>query len=546
VTVTVTTNSLPTVAITSPTNGTSFIAPARITIEAAASDADGSVTNVQFFDGDTSLGNVSSSPFNLTVSLASGPHALTAVASDNLGATKGTPLPVTVTVTTNSLPTVAITSPTDGASFITPARITIQATASDSDGSVTNVQFFDGNTSLGNVSSSPFNLSVNLAAGSHALTAVASDNVGATKETPLPVTVTVTTNSLPTVAITSPTDGASFITPATITIEVAASDADGSVTNVQFFDGNTSLGDVSSSPFNLSVSLAVGSHALTAVASDNLGATKGTPLPVTVTVTANSLPTVVITSPTNGASFIAPATITIEAAASDTDGSVTNVQFFDGDTSLGNVSSSPFNLSVSLAVGSHALTAVASDNFGATKGTPLPVMLTVTTNSPPTIAITSPTDGASIIAPATITIQADASDADGSVTNVQFFDGDTSLGNVSSSPYDLSVSLAVGPHALSAVASDNLGATTTTLSVTVTGLTPIVISGATNLPDGTFQFVFTNTPGASFSVLTSTNFALPVDEWTSAGSALETSPGSYQFTDETPSIPQRFYRVRSP
>src|SRR5262249_11710722 len=151
----------------------------------------------------------------------------------------------------------------------------------------------------------------------------------------------------------------------------------------------------------------------------------------------------------------------------------------------------------------------------------------------------------SFIAPASITIQADASDSDGSVTNVQFFDGETSLGNASSSPYNLLVSLAVGRHALTAVASDNLGATTTTLSVTVIGLTPIVISDAKNLPDGTFQFAFTNTPGASFRVLTSTNFALPVDEWTDAGAALETSPGSYQFKDETPGNAQRFYRVRS-
>jgi hypothetical protein len=167
-------------------------------------------------------------------------------------------------------------------------------------------------------------------------------------------------------------------------------------------------------------------------------------------------------------------------------------------------------------------------------------------NSPPTVAITSPTNGTSFTAPATITIQAAASDSDGSVTNVQFFDGKTFLGNVSSSPYSLSVSLVAGSHALTAIASDNLGATTATSPVTVTGLTVIVISGATNLPDGTFQFAFSNTPGASFSVLTSTNLATPVDEWTTAGTATETSPGSYQFTDETPSMPQRFYRVRSP
>src|SRR5262249_15730678 len=43
--------------------------------------------------------------YNLSVSLAFGPHALTAVASDNLGARNGTPLPVTIRVITNTPPT---------------------------------------------------------------------------------------------------------------------------------------------------------------------------------------------------------------------------------------------------------------------------------------------------------------------------------------------------------------------------------------------------------------------------------------------------------
>jgi hypothetical protein len=77
-------------------------------------------------------------------------------------------------------------------------------------------------------------------------------------------------------------------------------------------------------------------------------------------------------------------------------------------------------------------------------------------------------------------------------------------------------------------------------------VTPIVISGMARLLDGSFQFAFTNTPGLSFTVLTTTNSAAPVDEWASAGAALESSPGSYQFMDATPSSPQRFYRVRSP
>jgi hypothetical protein len=170
--------------------------------------------------------------------------------------------------------------------------------------------------------------------------------------------------------------------------------------------------------------------------------------------TANAPPSVSITNPAAGASFIAPTTVTIQAAASDSDGSVTNVQFFDGASSLGNATLSPYGISAGLALGSHTLTAVASDNFGATT-TSASVTVTVVSNSPPTVSITSPTNAASFTAPATIIIAATASDLDGTVTNVQFFDGVSSLGSITSSPYSILASLSVGTHTLTAAASDN-------------------------------------------------------------------------------------------
>src|ERR1017187_1089708 len=56
----------------------------------------------------------------------------------------------------NSPPTVAISSPTNGASFTAPAIVPITATANDSDGSVTNVAFFDGGTFLGGTNNTPY------------------------------------------------------------------------------------------------------------------------------------------------------------------------------------------------------------------------------------------------------------------------------------------------------------------------------------------------------------------------------------------------------
>jgi len=89
-------------------------------------------------------------------------------------------------------------------------------------------------------------------------------------------------------------------------------------------------------------------------------------------------------------------------------------------------------------------------------------------NQPPTVAITSPTDGATFTAPAVVPIIAGASDSDGSVTNVQFFDGSTFLGATNNTPYTVIANLASGSHALTAVAADNAGLSTTSSVVNIT------------------------------------------------------------------------------
>ncbi len=64
---------------------------------------------------------------------------------------------------------------------------------------------------------------------------------------------------------------------------------------------------------------------------------------------------------------------------------------------------------------------------------------------------------------------------------------------------------------------------------------------------GSFQFMFTNTPGGIFTVCGSTNPALASDDWSVLGVAIEVYPGHYQFTDPQPgNSSQRYYRVWSP
>jgi len=76
-------------------------------------------------------------------------------------------------------------------------------------------------------------------------------------------------------------------------------------------------------------------------------------------------------------------------------------------------------------------------------------------------------------------------------------------------------------------------------------VSPITLTNLSVSPAGAFQFGFTNAPGLSFTVFGTTDVSEPFANWTRLGSATEVSPGQFQFTD-SPLVPERFYRVRSP
>jgi endoglucanase len=176
---------------------------------------------------------------------------------------------------TNLPPTVAITSPAGGANLTTGASIAIRATASDADGTVSKVEFFNGSVKLGDDASSPYEFTLtNAVRGTYNLTARATDNKGAaTTSSVIVVTVGDGTNVPPTVAIVSPTGGASFTTGASIAIRATASDADGTVSKVEFFNGSAKLGEDASSPYEFTLTNATrGTYNLTARATDNKGA----------------------------------------------------------------------------------------------------------------------------------------------------------------------------------------------------------------------------------------------------------------------------------
>jgi plastocyanin len=112
----------------------------------------------------------------------------------------------------NQPPTISIQSPANDATFTAPATLSLQANASDSDGSVSSVEFFAGNTSLGTAGSSPFTVAWNnVAAGSYTLTARATDNTGAsTISDPVHITVNPATVTAPTLSAPTKTEDGKF------------------------------------------------------------------------------------------------------------------------------------------------------------------------------------------------------------------------------------------------------------------------------------------------------------------------------------------------
>jgi chitodextrinase len=185
-------------------------------------------------------------------------------------------------------------------------------------------------------------------------------------------------NQPPSVSLTAPAHGAIYTSPATITLDATASDTDGTVARVDFYRGTTLIGSDTSSPYSVTWSNAsAGSYSLTAKAVDDDGATT-TSAAHSVTVNAPNLPpSVSLTAPANGATYTAPATITLDATASDSDGTIAQVDFYHGTTLIASDTTNPFSVTWSnVAVGSYVLTARARDNAGSVSTSP-PVSVTV-------------------------------------------------------------------------------------------------------------------------------------------------------------------------
>ena len=174
-------------------------------------------------------------------------------------------------------------SPDNSHTVQSAAAVTLQTTFSEGTIRYT----LDGSTptSSSTLYSAPFSVSQ-----SSTLRAIAFSSDNSQSAETDPVTITVL-NTAPTISITSPANGATFVVSTSITIEAAATDSDGGISKVEFFERGNKLSEDTVAPYRFSwVPSSTGTFLLTAKATDNLGATT-TSSAVEITVTPNTVPT---------------------------------------------------------------------------------------------------------------------------------------------------------------------------------------------------------------------------------------------------------------
>ncbi len=272
-------------------------------------------------------------------------------------------------------------------------------------------------------------------------------------------------NHAPTVALTAPVDGTVFKLPSVVTLEARALDSDGTVERVSFYADDRYLGRATNSPFTLSwTNPPPGTYALFARAVDTLGKSTLSAL-VHITV-SNVPPTVKLLSPLDGAAIPVPANVSIQAEAADTDGAIAKVQVYGDGKLLKTLTASPYTVVwKQVTPGAHEVKVRVTDTFG---GTASATNHFTVTDAAPTVKIVQPLDGAKFTPHSSISLEAEASDADGTVTRVSYWANDHYLGLVTRKPFVLSwKNVPAGAYTLKAIATDEYGAKTVSQPVSI-------------------------------------------------------------------------------
>ncbi len=466
-------NRSPTTSITSPVPNANFVAPASVIITATASDPDGSIQKVEFYEGSNKIGEDSTSPYSINwTGVAAGSYSLTAKTIDNLGASAVSSA-ITILVTNSGDPVTSssiIATGMDDVEESSTGNISANVNSTDIE------LVYDASTTAGTQVVGLRFVNINIPQGaviSNAYIQFTCDEVSSGA-----CNLIISGEDVDNSSVFTTTDfnvSGRIKTLAQVNwIPAAWSTVNESGVNQQTPDISAIIQEIVSRSGYVStgaISLIINGTGSRIADSYNGSPAQAAVLHVTYTVPLENQPPVVsIASPANGAIFTAPATINLSSAATDIDGSIAKVEYYNGTTFIGTGTGSGYALSWSnVSAGNYSITAKATDNEGALTVSSAVNVVVNAPNQMPIVSITSPLNGAKFTAPASAAINANATDPDGSISKVDFYQGATFLGSDNSNPYSYTwTGVAEGSYSLTAVATDNLGATTTSALVSIT------------------------------------------------------------------------------
>jgi hypothetical protein len=474
----------PHITIVEPTSKGFIIPNDDIVVTAVTANAESNLTQVELLlDGQT-LTVLTEPPYTTTVtSVTEGVYTFEAIATDENGNTFISPrVSATVANHVNNPPLVSMSAPLDGSIYVEGRTITLSADASDSDGSIVQVEFFLNGNSLGVDTTAPYSMNwVEAHEGSHMLTAAATDDTGITAVSPA-----TAVNVTPPGDLIVLQDGLSGYSGTTDTF------LDSTLTTLPMgsMEQLQSIKDV----FNPLVRFAIFSG-------------EGGPVPEGATITyaalalykfsyydhiyrahplltdwveneatwieaADGIPWNEPGAAGIGSDYAANGSLEVSA---DWNPGWVMLDVTDSVQSMSQGEQSNNGWQLIAVSGYPAQKSFRASEYPAdpTLRPKLILQYDENSNSRPTVALTAPNEGASYIHSDTITLSADADDPDGSVTQVDFFYNNLWLGVDTTAPYTLNWSGApAGTHSLTAVATDDDYASATSAAVTISKTPP--------------------------------------------------------------------------
>lgn len=439
------TGPIPQVSITAPINGALLAENDNVVLSANASITAGSIAQVSFLVDGTVVATDTSAPYTTNWTATPGEHNIVVSAVASSGAIGQTSISVSVTGDTANLPpTVSLTNPTASTQVTVGDVLTLQADASDVDGQVDLVEFYVDDQQVGSDSTAPFSYDWSAVAGTHSFKAIATD------------------------------DDLSNTVSASVSLAVQGGSSGGCAGIPQYVAGTTYAAGDEVQNLNQKYRCDIGGWCSSsstwayAPGTGDYWSDAWSDLGICAIG-----PEVTFTAPSDNAIVLAGSTVDVTVDAIDSDGSVSQVEFFAAGASLGVDTSAPYAAQyVATGTGEVQLKAIATDNEGNAGQSTILVSVTdqaLVTN------LTSPTSGSSATVGKPVSLSATASSFADSVSQVEFMVNGAVVATDTSAPYTGSwTPSSAGQYSLSAKATDSQGATAQSAGASVSVYEPPV------------------------------------------------------------------------